>query len=96
MSGYVIRSHKPLVEPFITWVRRNLTSHLKEPYLDPIIERQVSFNLQTLDLLRKLSDKLRELERRQEELESALKASKGTENPSERRKRQNEGQPHCQ
>lgn len=44
MRGYEVRSDKPLVGPLIAWVRRNMTSHLREPYLDPIIERQVRFN----------------------------------------------------
>lgn len=44
MRDYVVRSDKPLIGGLIAWVRRNLTSHLKEPYLDPIIDRQVHVN----------------------------------------------------
>jgi hypothetical protein len=44
MRGYQVRSKAPLVGPLIAWVRRNLTSHLREPYLDLIVERQVLFN----------------------------------------------------
>lgn len=42
--GYVVRSRVPLFGGLIAWVRRNLTSHLREPYLDPILDRQVAFN----------------------------------------------------
>lgn len=42
--GYVVRSNAPLVGKLIAWIRRNLTSHLREPYLDPMIEKQVAFN----------------------------------------------------
>lgn len=42
--GYEVRSRVPIVGPLIAWVRRNLTSHLREPYLDPTLERQVAFN----------------------------------------------------
>jgi len=54
---YMIRSDKPLVGPFIEWVRRNVTSHLKEPYLDRIVERQVVFNAHLVRYLRHLTDR---------------------------------------
>jgi len=44
LRDYTVRSRLPLVGPFVAWVRRNLTSHLREPYLDLIVERQVAFN----------------------------------------------------
>jgi len=44
LRGYTVRSQAPLVGRLIAWIRRNLTSHLREPYLDPMIERQVAFN----------------------------------------------------
>lgn len=44
LRDYVVRSHIPLVGPLLVWLRRNLTSHVKEPYLDRIIERQVNYN----------------------------------------------------
>jgi FkbM family methyltransferase len=49
--GYVVRSNAPLVGPLIAWVRRNLTSHLREPYLDPTLERQVAFNREVAQAL---------------------------------------------
>ena len=39
-----VRSNVPLVGRLIEWVRRNSTSHVKEGYLDPLIERQVRYN----------------------------------------------------
>jgi len=56
LRDYVVRSKLPLVGPLIAWIRRNLTSHLREPYLDPMIERQVEFNRRVADLLWRMSD----------------------------------------
>ncbi len=44
LRGYTVRSNAPLVGKLIAWVRRNMTSHLREPYLDPMFEQQVAFN----------------------------------------------------
>ena len=44
LRDYVIHSKIPLIGGLIAWIRRNLTSHLREPYVDPILERQVAFN----------------------------------------------------
>ncbi|MFN2224958.1 MAG: hypothetical protein ACK2UY_01600 [Anaerolineae bacterium] len=63
--GYEVRSRLPIVGPLIAWVRRNLTSHLREPYLDPTLERQVRLN-------RELVAVLRELVHRQAVLESQI------------------------
>jgi glycosyltransferase involved in cell wall biosynthesis len=52
LRDYVVRSRLPLVGSLIVWIRRNLTSHLREPYLDPILERQVVFNWQTVESLK--------------------------------------------
>lgn len=72
LREYVIRSDKPLVGPLIEWVRRNLTAHLKEPYLDRIVERQVLFNIHLVRYLRDLTDSLEnqieDLSRKQDEL----------------------------
>lgn len=58
--GYVVRSKAPIVGPLIAWIRRNLTSHLREPYLDPMIEKQVAFNHHVAFTLRQLLDALPE------------------------------------
>lgn len=50
LRGYQVRSRLPLV----AWVRRNLTSHLREPYLDPMFERQVAFNREVVKLLNRI------------------------------------------
>ncbi len=68
MRDYVVRSNKPLVGRFIVWVRRNVTSHLKEPYIDPIVERQVNYNLMLLGVLEDLQQRMEEVERRQQQL----------------------------
>jgi hypothetical protein len=56
MRPYVVRSSFPVLGPLIAWVRRNLTSHLREPYLDPTLERQVKFNQLVVDGLERLQD----------------------------------------
>jgi glycosyltransferase involved in cell wall biosynthesis len=42
--GYNIRSGLPVIGGMVAWVRRQLTAHLKEPYLDPVIADQERFN----------------------------------------------------
>lgn len=79
MRGYTVRSDKPLIGALIAWVRRNLTSHLREPYLDPVIERQVSFNLRAVGLLGEMEEKLARLEARMERLEGLLEDLEGPE-----------------
>jgi glycosyltransferase involved in cell wall biosynthesis len=44
MRDYVVRSGAPWVGRLIEWVRVNSTTHLKEAYLDRILERQVNYN----------------------------------------------------
>ena len=56
LRDYVVRSKAPLVGPLIAWIRRNLTSHLREPYLDPIVERQVEFNRRVAELLWRINN----------------------------------------
>ena len=58
IRGYVVRSRLPLVGGLIAWIRRTLTSHLREPYVDPIIERQIAFNRELVQLVRGLIDGL--------------------------------------
>ena len=52
--GYQVKSKIPLLGPFVDWLRRNLTSHLREPYVDPSLERQVSFNREFVKILREI------------------------------------------
>lgn len=77
---YQVRSSVPIIGPLIAWVRRHLTAHLREPYLDPIVARQEHFYRQfihtVLPVLRQQLAEQRHLrqvtERLQEALEHAL------------------------
>jgi hypothetical protein len=51
LRSYRVRSKLPFVGWFVAWVRRNLTSHLREPYLDPTLERQVALNRALIGIL---------------------------------------------
>ncbi len=57
LRGYTVRSKAPLVGRLIAWIRRNLTSHLREPYLDPTLERQVAFNRAVVQALSRLEQR---------------------------------------
>jgi hypothetical protein len=74
MRDYVVRSAAPVVGPWIVWIRRNLTSHLREPYLDLIIEKQVSFNQRVAEWIRRATGSWAAMDRRQGELEQRVKA----------------------
>ena len=50
-KDYQVRSTLPVFGPLIAWTRSNLTSHLREPYLDPILQNQEMFNWQGTMLL---------------------------------------------
>lgn len=64
MPEYTVRSKAPLVGGLIVWVRRNLTSHLKEPYVDPIFNRQQQYNLRAAWVIEELTRRLEEADRR--------------------------------
>jgi hypothetical protein len=74
MREYVVRSGVPLVGPLIAWLRRNLTSHLREPYLDPIVERQVTFNQRVAEWIGRATGMLVTRDRRRQELEARVEA----------------------
>ncbi|MCC6453664.1 MAG: glycosyltransferase family 4 protein [Caldilineaceae bacterium] len=44
IRDYRVRSGAPVVGRLIEWVRNNSTTHVKEAYLDRILERQVNYN----------------------------------------------------
>jgi glycosyltransferase involved in cell wall biosynthesis len=90
MPDYQVRSDTPVVGDVVAWARRNLTSHLREPYLDPIIARQEAFNKLILDSLlpalersqrsqQRLERQIRLLERQVAELRAENRESR-TEN----------------
>lgn len=58
---YVVRSRLPLVGPVLAWLRRNLTSHLREPYIDPTFQRQERFNQQLVRTIAALAQEQAEL-----------------------------------
>lgn len=72
MRDYVVRSKAPLVGPFIAWVRRNMTSHLREPYLDPIVERQVNVNQRITEWMKRASTTLAASAQYQSTLEAQI------------------------
>ena len=54
LREYRVRSRVPVVGRLIEWIRYNSTTHLKEAYLDRIIERQVIYNRQLADEISRL------------------------------------------
>jgi glycosyltransferase involved in cell wall biosynthesis len=44
LRDYRVRSTQPVVGPLVEWARINSMSHLKEAYLDRVVEQQVNFN----------------------------------------------------
>jgi glycosyltransferase involved in cell wall biosynthesis len=74
LRDYELRSGVPLLGPLIVWIRRNLTSHLREPYLDPIIERQVSLNLRVAEWIRRVTRAWNDAERQRAGLEERVRA----------------------
>lgn len=73
LRGYVVRSKAPLIGPLLAWVRRNLTSHLREPYLDPMIERQVAQNWRLAEWVNRAGGALAVSARRQASLEARVR-----------------------
>ena len=60
------RSGVPVLGPLIDWVRRNSTTHIKEAYLDRIIEQQVNVNRALLAEIQRLQAEVDELKGRLE------------------------------
>ncbi len=79
MPEYRIESRLPVVGRMVAWTRKQLTSHLKEPYLDLIIGRQQRFNQQLLatllPMLEQSLDEQRRLRREVEVLRERLEYS---------------------
>ncbi len=74
LSDYQVRSPTPYVGPLIAWVRRTLTSHLREPYIDPTLQRQEAFNLRAVAGLEELAARLVAQRRSLEETRQASAA----------------------
>jgi hypothetical protein len=61
LRNYRVSSGAPVVGRLVEWVRSNSTTHVKEAYLDPIIEQQVNFNRLVADELLHLQAEVRRL-----------------------------------
>ena len=61
---YRVRSDLPLIGPLITWLRRQGTTHVKEAYLDRIIEQQVNYNRRLASEVEQLHAEVDALKRR--------------------------------
>jgi glycosyltransferase involved in cell wall biosynthesis len=83
MRDYQVSSSTPVVGKFVAWLRRNLTSHIREPYIDPIIDKQEKYNKLILEILlpalersqhhqQRLERQIRLLERRIEQLQAQI------------------------
>lgn len=55
--GYRVQSGLPLLGRLVAWLRTQLTAHLKEPYLDPIVEQQQQFNIVVQEQLAEISQR---------------------------------------
>jgi holo-[acyl-carrier protein] synthase len=62
LRNYRVRSGLPVVGGVIEWVRKNSTTHIKEAYLDPIIEQQVNYNRLLADEIFQLQAEVRRLQ----------------------------------
>ena len=58
LREYRVRSFVPVVGRLIEWLRVNLTSHVKEAYVDRITERQVMFNIATANRMNQLDRRI--------------------------------------
>ncbi|MFW6116116.1 MAG: glycosyltransferase family 4 protein [bacterium] len=74
IKGYKVRSRVPLVGGLIAWLRRNLTSHLRGPYIDPTFRRQVAFNNQMVDWMTRVLNFWVTSDQRQAELGERIEA----------------------
>lgn len=72
--GYEVHSKLPIVGHLVAWVRRNLTSHLREPYLDPTLERQVTFNRTATAWMKDAQARLQAMEEQIHELQDRREA----------------------
>lgn len=68
LRAYRVRSRLPLVGRLVEWLRINATTHLKEDYLDRIVEQQVNYNRLAAQELTALQRKIARLQAQVEEL----------------------------
>ena len=72
LKPYTVRSGVPVIGGLIVWLRRNLTSHLREPYLDPTLRRQERFNWLVVQTMRQINRLLESPVTRQRELDQRV------------------------
>lgn len=65
LLDYRVRSNAPVVGRLIVWLRTQLTAHLKEPYVDALVQRQERFNLAMHERVAELSQRLRHTNQRE-------------------------------
>lgn len=99
LRDYRVRSGAPLVGRLIEWVRTNSTTHVKEAYLDRILERQVNYNrLLAVEVaalqnqLVELRSQMSELRRQMAVLNNAGQESAAPANPAPEQSRDNESE----
>lgn len=80
MRDYRVRSNAPVVGRLIEWVRVNSTTHLKEAYLDRVLERQVNYNRLLAVEVAALQNELVGLRAQVSELRRQVAALKGEAN----------------
>ncbi|NJP05869.1 MAG: glycosyltransferase family 4 protein [Chloroflexaceae bacterium] len=73
LRNYRVESPLPLIGPLIAWGRRHVTAHLKEPYLDPMIDRQEHFNQLVLETMLPVLEQSLMTQRRLEREVAALR-----------------------
>jgi glycosyltransferase involved in cell wall biosynthesis len=75
LRDYAVRSGAPVVGPLIEWVRINSTTHVKEAYLDRIVERQVNYNKMLATEVGRLQAEVRRLRAEVERLRGQTPAA---------------------
>jgi hypothetical protein len=75
IRDYRVRSGAPVVGKLIEWVRTNSTTHVKEAYLDRILERQVNYNRLLAVEVAALQNELTGLRTQLNELRRQIKAA---------------------
>ncbi len=77
LRDYSVRSRVPVLGGAIEWIRTNLTTHVKEAYVDRVIERQVVHNLTTVGRIIALESRLARQSRDIEELRRVVSELSG-------------------
>ena len=78
LRNFRVRSYLPLVGPLVERIRVNMTAHVKEAYLDRIVERQVMFNYGMAEEIRSLSAEVEGLKEQIAALHQRLESTRKT------------------